>query len=64
MEVPVRIDLPPRAARSRSVCAGRLVTETDLRSAELWLRPDDGHVSVLNSAEAAMGWLLAHATRR
>ena len=27
------------------------------RSAELWLRPDDGHISVLNSGEAAMGWL-------
>jgi pimeloyl-ACP methyl ester carboxylesterase len=30
-------------------------------SAELWLRPDDGHVSVLNSAEAALGWLREHA---
>jgi pimeloyl-ACP methyl ester carboxylesterase len=29
--------------------------------AELWLRPDDGHVSVLNSAEAALGWLREHA---
>jgi pimeloyl-ACP methyl ester carboxylesterase len=27
-------------------------------SAELWLRPDDGHISVLSSAEAAMDWLL------
>jgi pimeloyl-ACP methyl ester carboxylesterase len=27
-------------------------------SAELWLRPDDGHISVLDpGAEAAMGWL-------
>jgi hypothetical protein len=26
-------------------------------SAELWLRPDDGHVSVLGAAEAALGWL-------
>lgn len=26
-------------------------------SAELWLRPDDGHISVLNSSEAAMNWL-------
>src|SRR5215218_6515357 len=25
--------------------------------AELWLRPDDGHVSVLAAAEAALGWL-------
>jgi pimeloyl-ACP methyl ester carboxylesterase len=30
-------------------------------SAELWLRPDDGHVSVLGSAEAALGWLSEHA---
>jgi pimeloyl-ACP methyl ester carboxylesterase len=27
-------------------------------SAELWLRPDDGHISVLSSAESAMEWLL------
>jgi pimeloyl-ACP methyl ester carboxylesterase len=26
-------------------------------SSELWLRPDDGHVSILASAEAALGWL-------
>jgi len=31
-------------------------------SAELWLRPDDGHVSVLSSAEAALAWLREHAT--
>jgi pimeloyl-ACP methyl ester carboxylesterase len=31
-------------------------------SAELWLCPDDGHISVLNSgATAAMGWLREHA---
>ena len=30
-------------------------------SAELWLRPDDGHVSVLNAGEAALGWLREHA---
>jgi pimeloyl-ACP methyl ester carboxylesterase len=30
-------------------------------SAELWLRPDDGHISVLNSAERAMDWLREHA---
>jgi pimeloyl-ACP methyl ester carboxylesterase len=29
--------------------------------AELWLRPDDGHVSVLSSAEAALGWLVRSA---
>jgi pimeloyl-ACP methyl ester carboxylesterase len=33
------------------------------RSAELWLRPDDGHISVLDSAAAAMGWLREHANQ-
>jgi hypothetical protein len=28
-----------------------------ITSAELWLRPEDGHVSVLGSAGAALGWL-------
>jgi pimeloyl-ACP methyl ester carboxylesterase len=32
-------------------------------SAELWLRPDDGHISVLNSGAAAMEWLSEHADR-
>ena len=32
-------------------------------SAELWLRPEDGHISVLNHASAAMGWLTEHADR-
>jgi pimeloyl-ACP methyl ester carboxylesterase len=27
------------------------------RSAQLWLRPDDGHISVLSSGVAAMDWL-------
>ena len=26
-------------------------------SAELWLRPDDGHISILSSGAAALGWL-------
>ena len=30
-------------------------------SAELWLRPDDGHISVLRSGTAALDWLLEHA---
>jgi pimeloyl-ACP methyl ester carboxylesterase len=34
-----------------------------IRSAELWLRPDDGHISVLHSAEAALGWLGEHASQ-
>ncbi|MEJ7816166.1 MAG: alpha/beta hydrolase, partial [Rubrobacter sp.] len=32
-------------------------------SAELWLRPDDGHISILNQGAAAMGWLREHADR-
>jgi pimeloyl-ACP methyl ester carboxylesterase len=32
-------------------------------SAELWLRPDDGHISVLHSATAALGWLGEHANQ-
>ena len=31
---------------------------------ELWLRPDDGHVSILNSSAAALGWLREHARER
>jgi pimeloyl-ACP methyl ester carboxylesterase len=31
------------------------------RSAELWLRLDDGHISVLHSGAAALGWLGEHA---
>jgi pimeloyl-ACP methyl ester carboxylesterase len=31
-------------------------------SAELWLRPDDGHITVLRCAEAALEWLLAKAS--
>ena len=33
---------------------------TRIPSAELWLRPDAGHISVPNSAEAALDWLLEH----
>ena len=33
-------------------------------SADLWLRPDDGHISVLASAVAALDWLREHAGRR
>jgi pimeloyl-ACP methyl ester carboxylesterase len=32
-------------------------------STELWLRPEDGHISVLSSGEAAMGWLREHAEK-
>jgi pimeloyl-ACP methyl ester carboxylesterase len=28
------------------------------RTAELWLRPEDGHLSILNSAAAALEWLI------
>lgn len=30
-------------------------------SSELWLRPDDGHISVLSAGAAALGWLSEHA---
>ena len=32
-------------------------------TSELWLRPDDGHISVLNHGAAALGWLREHAHR-
>jgi pimeloyl-ACP methyl ester carboxylesterase len=32
-----------------------------IRPAELWLRPDDGHISVLEAGLAAMDWLLERA---
>jgi pimeloyl-ACP methyl ester carboxylesterase len=35
-----------------------------VRSAELWLRPDDGHISVLHAAEAALDWLGEQAGQR
>ncbi len=35
-----------------------------LPTSELWLRPRDGHVSVLNACPVAMDWLLAQAERR
>jgi pimeloyl-ACP methyl ester carboxylesterase len=31
------------------------------RTAELWLRPDDGHISVLSAGIAALDWLQEHA---
>jgi pimeloyl-ACP methyl ester carboxylesterase len=33
------------------------------RSAEMWLRPDDGHISVLNSGATALDWLREHANQ-
>jgi hypothetical protein len=33
----------------------------NLPTSELWLRPTDGHVSVLDAVPAAMDWLLARA---
>ena len=30
-------------------------------SAELWLRPDDGHVTAMDAGEDVLDWLLAHA---
>jgi pimeloyl-ACP methyl ester carboxylesterase len=37
---------------------GRWLAER-IPGAELWLRPDDGHISVLSSAEDALAWLAA-----
>ncbi|WP_037584451.1 alpha/beta fold hydrolase, partial [Stigmatella aurantiaca] len=34
------------------------------RRSELWLRPDDGHISILNACPDAMDWLLASAGPR
>lgn len=34
-----------------------------LPAAEFWLCPEDGHISVLSSGEAAVGWLHEHARR-
>jgi pimeloyl-ACP methyl ester carboxylesterase len=34
------------------------------RTAELWLRPHDGHVSILNSSVMALDWLRDHAIRQ
>lgn len=36
----------------------------DCRSAELWLRPRDGHVSILDAIPIAMDWLRATAAGR
>jgi pimeloyl-ACP methyl ester carboxylesterase len=33
-----------------------------LRRAELWLRPGDGHISVLDACAPAMDWLKTHST--
>jgi len=33
----------------------------EIGTAELWLRPDDGHVSLLSSGEPALDWLLERA---
>ncbi len=34
------------------------------RTAELWLRSDDGHVTILDSSVMALGWLREHAGHR
>lgn len=31
--------------------------------AELWVRPNDGHISILDTAPEALEWLREHATR-
>jgi pimeloyl-ACP methyl ester carboxylesterase len=45
--------------RVAPVSHGRWLAERT-PSAMLWVRPDDGHISVLNSAAAALGWLGEH----
>ena len=45
--------------RVAPVSHGRWLAERT-PSAQLWLRPDDGHISVLNAATAALGWLREH----
>jgi pimeloyl-ACP methyl ester carboxylesterase len=32
-----------------------------IHAAQLWRRPEDGHISVLSAAEAALDWLIDHA---
>jgi pimeloyl-ACP methyl ester carboxylesterase len=32
------------------------------RQPELWLRPHDGHISILDAVPLAMGWLTTHAS--
>lgn len=44
--------------------AAVLAFATDREEAELWVRPDVGHISVLNSGAAAMGWHLEHSIQR
>jgi pimeloyl-ACP methyl ester carboxylesterase len=45
--------------RVAPVSHGRWLADR-IPTAELWLRPDDGHISVLHSAAAALGWLREH----
>jgi pimeloyl-ACP methyl ester carboxylesterase len=34
------------------------------RRSELWLRPDDGHISILDACPVAMDWLRANIEQR
>jgi len=49
--------LAPLHAEGLDWFAGMAAMAGRITSAELWLRPEDGHVSVLGSAGAALGWL-------
>ena len=56
----------PRSCSSRAgrTASSRRRTPTGWRATlphpELWLRPRDGHVSVLDAVPVAMDWLRAH----
>jgi pimeloyl-ACP methyl ester carboxylesterase len=57
--VPVLI---AQGARDRVIPASHgLALAAAIPTAELWLRPDDGHISILNEIPAAMDWLLERA---
>ena len=56
----------PRPSSSCTASADRVVPSSHalwladrIPSAELWLRPGDGHVSVLDAATDALDWLLS-----
>ena len=70
---PWGFDLPPSPRPSSSSRAARIASSREprrvarwrrCRTAELWLRPRDGHVSVLGAVPVAMDWLLDLGTGR
>jgi pimeloyl-ACP methyl ester carboxylesterase len=65
---PERLTAPtliPHGGRDRVVpCSHSEWLARRCPSAELRLRPDDGHISILNSSESALEWLRTQADRR